>query len=387
MNKNENNIGPAESGGGRVVWTCPVCRISCDDRFCPMCGISREVAIAFSGSVEPQVSAARDSGDETGSWPSVSASAEKNEIYRQRISDSEALKGLTGMLDVIQTADTEEPADANGGAAPAPESVMTPEEEEIESFSRPRERTQPIPGDSPVDISAELASLTAHSRLDAPVIDIPDRPAYQPYVPPKREKVKLPRTSAASPEPLLPPELTPVFDDLPSEPLPEDRPEGYVSPVQQTAAAPENNVVQPYQEEAAGTAQSVPYYQETAAPAPDTEAGGRVTRYDTASHQAVRPRRAARRSDTSETPAVQAAQTASETYPTAAAPSDTDQAARPETPDAQQAQEKQVVYVETGDKAGLWKPVAIIGILLSAVLLLTLTYVYVKYAILIPKYG
>ena len=89
MNKNENNVSPEQAQSGeRIVWSCPVCRISCDDRFCPMCGISREVALAFSGTVEQVQSAGRAESDETGSWPSVSASAEKNELYRQRISDS-----------------------------------------------------------------------------------------------------------------------------------------------------------------------------------------------------------------------------------------------------------------------------------------------------------
>lgn len=419
MNKNENNLSPEQAQRGeRIVWTCPVCRISCDDRFCPMCGISREVALAFSGTVEQVQSAGRAESDETGSWPSVSASAEKNELYRQRISDSEALKGLTSILNPVPESGSKDspdnadiPAEAPAPAAPAAEDsaaetsasdIRQPkndlpmsEEEEIEYFNRPRERTKPIPGDTPVDIGAELDTLTAHSRLDAPVIDIPDRPAYKPYVRPAREKTKLPRTSAASPEPLLPPELTPVFDDLPSEPLPEDRPEGYVSPAAQDASAqqtaaqtnqpspaydipesfPEMPQPQTTDQYAAPTAEPE---QPFVPPVPEnTHTDGAVTKYDTAQNQKVRPRRAARRADTSETPI----QPPTMPQPDGQA-SNNEAPAHPAEPG-----EKQIVYVETGDKAGLWKPVAIIGILLSALLLLALTYVYVKYAVLIPKYG
>ncbi|MBQ7720647.1 MAG: hypothetical protein IJT56_08685, partial [Clostridia bacterium] len=422
MNKNENNVSPEQAQSGeRIVWTCPVCRISCDDRFCPMCGISREVALAFSGTVEQVQSSGRAESDETGNWPSVSASAEKNELYRQRISDSEALKGLTSILNPVPESgskdssdNTDIPAEAPAPGAAADSSVKEPsasassadadirqpknalpmsEEEEIEYFNRPRERTKPIPGDTPVDIGAELDTLTAHSRLDAPVIDIPDRPAYKPYVRPAREKTKLPRTSAASPEPLLPPELTPVFDDLPSEPLPEDRPEGYVSPAAQDASA-QQTAAQKYQpspsydipdsfpdipqpqitDQYAPTAESE---QPFVPPVPEnTHTDGAVTKYDTAQNQKVRPRRAARRADTSETP-IQPPMPQTEGQA-----SNNEAPAHPAEPG-----EKQIVYVETGDKAGLWKPVAIIGILLSALLLLALTYVYVKYAVLIPKYG
>ncbi len=483
-------------------WICPLCHIECDDRFCAMCGISKEVAGQYDSLMEDG-EAPDESNDITGDWPAVSASEQKNSLYRRKIREAERKAKEFGFE---EKADDSEPEPEEPAPAEIPEDTAadTIQEPEIDAPQKHDAPPQVDTSEPPVvDISAELEKLATHKRVETPQIRLVRRTPYVPYRRPPRKDTSSPAKPRTAPSPAptpsvpAPPEKEPALHEkqptlLEEKPtLPEEKPNLLEEKPTLSAPPPQPRIEDEEDEEKADallgsdiraeldaiTAQLTPKLDidisdfsafndkgsdvsaseikskpdeavgetgvksdisaafssdiddagefqplakptETSVQAEDTDSDSAeeeaaiqdfIDEYDEYSEETdeeefaqtaetdidlFNAEKASAAADLiSDTPSSAAPPSAVKVVPKKAAETGTAKRSAKKAPqqpeDNGDAEDKpgEVVYIETGSGAGLWKPAAIISILTSALLLLALVFVYVKYAVLEPRYG
>ncbi|MGI6744257.1 MAG: hypothetical protein ACOX4O_11455 [Eubacteriales bacterium] len=479
----------------REKWVCPLCHIDCDDRFCAMCGISKEIARQYDSLMEENTTQ-DEINDSTGDWPAVSASEQKNSLYRRRIREAERKARQIGLEettdDTPSVPEVSEPAAEMTQESPPPEvpppefppsefppSEFPPSEVppmEAENSEEPKEPEEPEePEESSdaqapeaVDISSELDMLTTHKRVETPKIRLVKRTPYTPYRRPPRKDVSARKTPAAPAEapsappvpaaPLTPPPAAPE-PSVPNEKEPAAAEAAAATPVPAPQQSPESDEKSVFTDISAEldaiTAKLTPRLEvdlsELSAfndakpekPAPDIrfEPDETVLPARPISEPAEEPKEPETAygdnpeaepadedffeeyneepadekfvqtvvldidfggvsGEPEETPREESVSSAD----IAAEPVSEDKSApagassalktaetekemlREEDPGSEDTPDK-AIYIETGSGPGLWKPAAIISILTSAVLMFALVFVYVKYAVLEPRYG
>ena len=427
-------------------WVCPLCHTDCDDRFCAMCGISREIARQYDSLMDENTSS-DETGDSTGDWPAVSASEQKNSLYRRRIREAE------------RKAKTDDAAQVPDEAEPAAE--ITPETDPTEPDAL-RETEEPFDAQTPeaAELSSEPDSPSAQENSESPQIRLVKRTPFAPYRRPPRKDISARKTPAVKPaqdtqkpsipvekEPAVPfPEpknhpqtdenagftdigaeldaitakLTPrididiselsAFNDADTEGLPPETKSETAEP-----AAPSIPVFEPAEKPddsesaSADTPETEPadeaffedYYEEPTEDRfvqtveLDLDFGGSGAPAESPDEEDISPADdfGDEMPDTDEPALTDEAASEVKPFPAdfppaakSAMTAKTGKEIPQEQPDPEEFPEK-AVYIETGSGAGLWKPAAIISILTSALLLFALVFVYVKYAVLEPRYG